>query len=173
MELTVRKVAMAVALALVSTAWAKPPSTGLPALVGVALDSWADECRAVNGTPHIDDAVKRADLNGDSREDYVLFVGWLACDNAPSVFGDREKTVMVFAGDDAGGARLAFDEQVYDARIEERGTARVLWLTTSAGECPRPPAKSFAEETFCDRAVMWNPSGRFELSPVETARIIE
>lgn len=165
--------AMVVALALVSAACAKPPSTELPAPVAAILAGWADECRAVNGAPRSDDAVKRLDLNGDSREDYVLFQGWLACDNAPSVFGDREKTLMVFAGDDAGGARPALDKQVYDARIEESGTARVLWLTTSAAECARPPAQSFSEETFCDRAVVWNPSGLFEYAPVETARIIE
>jgi hypothetical protein len=164
---------VAVALALVSTACARPPSTGLPAPVASTLAGWADECRAANGTPRTDNAVRRSDLNGDSRDDYVLFLGWLACDNAPSVFGDREKTLMIFAGDDAGGARPAFDDQVYDARIEESGTAKVLWLTTSGSECARPPAQSFSEETFCDRALVWNPSGRFELSPVETARIIE
>ena len=168
-----RNRAMIGALALVSTACAKPPSTELPAPVATTLAGWADECRAANGTPRIDDAVKRSDLNGDSREDYVVFMGWLACDNAPSVFGDREKTLMVFAGDESGGARPAFDEQAYDARIEERGTASVLWLTSSAAECGRAPAPSFAEETFCDRTVVWTPSGRFEFSPVETARLIE
>ena len=164
---------MTLALALVSTACAQPPSVGLPAPVAATLAWWADECRAGGGTPRDSDAVKRMDLNGDTREDYVLYRGWLACDNAPSVFGDREKTVMVFVGDDAGNARLAFDEEAFEVRIEERGTARVLWLTLSAGECGRPQAPNFSKETFCDRAVVWNPSGHFELSPLKAARIIK
>lgn len=169
-----RNGAMVIGLALVSTACAKSTSTELPAPVAVTLAGWADECRAADGTPRTDDVVKRSDLNGDSREDYVLFLGWLACDNAPSVFGDREKALMVFAGDGVGGARPAFGEQVYDARIEERGNGRVLWLTTSGGECGRPPAQSFSDETFCERSVVWNPGGeQFEISPLNTARIIE
>ena len=160
-------------LVLVSMACAQPPAVGLPEPLAATLASWADECRAAGGTTRDSDAVKHADLSGDTREDYVLYRGWLVCDNAPSVFGDREKTVLVFVGDDAGKARLAFDEQAFDARIEERGTARVLWLTLSAGECGRPPAPHFSNETFCERAVVWNASGHFELSPVKAARIIK
>lgn len=160
-------------MALVLTACSRPPSSGLPAAVAVALEGLAEECRAAQGTPRVDDAVKHADLNGDAREDYVLFAGWLACDGAPGVFGDREKPLQVFVGEGSRAARFAFGQQAYDARLEYHGGKAVLWVTTVAGNCGRPPAASFAEEVFCDRAIAWTAPGQFEFAPVDTVRIVQ
>ncbi|MBV6416172.1 MAG: hypothetical protein CMLOHMNK_00703 [Steroidobacteraceae bacterium] len=151
------------------------PATGDPELVRVALDTLAGECTRVGGTPHIERAVQRADLNADGHGDYVLYAGWIECGNAASIYGDRTKSVAVFCGDGRGGAAETFADSVYDARIESgSSSAPRLWMTVSAELCGRPPALTFAAESFCDRAIDWNAAtGRFDYAPLDTIRMIE
>jgi hypothetical protein len=146
----------------------------LPASVAAALGDLTEQCRAGEGTPRPDGAIKRLDLNSDGREDFVLFAGWIVCENAWSIYGDREKFLSVFSGDGKGGATEAFTGSVYDAKIENVGSASQLWLTTSAEDCGRPRAEVFADESFCERALEWNAAAaRFDWAPVSTVRRIE
>jgi hypothetical protein len=146
----------------------------VPPSVANALAALTDECRRVDGIPHAEDAIRRADLNADGVEDFVLFAGWIVCENASSVYGDREKALAVFAGDGEGGAAQAFSELVYDASIESQGEAVQFWLTTSAERCGRPRAEVFADETFCDRAIVWHSDeARFEYTPLDSVRLID
>ena len=96
--------------------------------------------------------MKRADLNGDGKEDFVLDTGSVNCDGAASIYGDREKWVGVYVGDGKGGATSAFIDSVYGVTIEGTGSAARLWLTVSGEQCGKKPAKDFASENFCDRA---------------------
>ncbi|MGH8596098.1 MAG: hypothetical protein ACREXT_05520, partial [Gammaproteobacteria bacterium] len=127
-----------------------------PPAVTAALESVANLCREVGGTPMTVDAVKRVDLNVDGTDDYILDVGAINCDGAASVYGDREKSVMVYVGDEAGGATEAFSDAVFGARIDGTGAAAKLWLTVSGKQCGKKPAVDFANEEFCDRALVWN-----------------
>lgn len=146
----------------------------LPAAVATALEAWADECAGVDGKPETANAVKRIDLNGDGREDFVLFTGWIHCVGAASIYGDREKSLTVFVEDDQGGVQPAFSDWVYDVTIEGTGTDRKLWLSTIAERCGKPPAKDFASENFCDRAIIWRAEKKaFEYAPVSTVRMSE
>ena len=79
----------------------------LPAVVTADLQAVAAECVEVGGKALTDEAIKRADLNGDGKEDYVLDVGAIQCDGAASIYGDRSKKVTVYVGDGAGGACAA------------------------------------------------------------------
>jgi hypothetical protein len=153
-------------------AFAAQPS--LPAAVAADLRSVADQCAGVGGKAVTGNAVKRVDLNGDGKEDYVLDVASISCDGAPGIFGDREKMVAVYAGDGAGGAKQVFSDWVYGAKLEGSGASTTLWLTVSAEQCGKPPAKDFAGESFCDRAIAWNARAqKFEYAPVSTIRMIE
>lgn len=146
----------------------------LPATVAAALKSVADVCTEVGGKPSTADAVKRADLNGDGKEDYVLDVGSVNCEGAASVYGDREKGALVYVGDGLGGAKEAFNGSVYGARIEGAGSAAKLWLTVSGAECGKKPAADFASESFCERPLAWNAGKQgFEYAPVSTVRRVE
>jgi hypothetical protein len=157
---------------LSATAQAAPPK--LPATVASDLKEIAAECTGVDGKPMTADAVKAADLNGDGREDYVLFVGWINCEGAASIYGDREKRVLVYAGDGAGGASKAFSGATYDAKIEGTGAAAKLWITVSGADCGKKPASNFASESFCDRPLAWNGKTRqFDYAPVSAVRMIE
>ena len=70
-------------------------------------------------------------------------------------------------------ARLRHHLPVPETLRSGVGSAR-LWLTTWAGGCGRPRAATFAEETFCNRAIEWNAAGkRFDYAPVATIRLIE
>lgn len=155
-----------------AAAYGAPPK--LPATVSSDLASIAAECTGIGGKAHTQDAVKRADLNGDGKEDYVLDVGSIGCEGAASIYGDRQKSVTVYVGDGAGGARNAFNAWVYGARLEGTGAATRLWLTVSGGECGRKPAADFASESFCDRYVQWNTTTqKFAFAPVSTVKMIE
>lgn len=166
----VAAIALAIALSVAPAA----AQGKLPASVAAALKSNTDLCSEVGGKPNAASAVKSVDLNGDGKPDFVLYVGWIDCDGAVSIYGDREKGVTVYAGDGAGGAVEAFSDVVFDTKLEGTGAAAKLWLTTSGGGCGKPPAPDFAHENFCDRAVIWNAKTRkFEYAPVSTVRVIE
>jgi hypothetical protein len=150
---------------------AAPP---LPAVVAKAAKETAAICSEVGGKADTSNAVKRADLNGDGIEDYVLDVGAVNCDGAASIYGDREKGVIVYVGDGKGGATEAFNDMSYGMTIEGAGPAAKLWLTVSGQSCGKPPAKDFASENFCDRSLVWNAKTRkFDYAPVSTVKMIQ
>jgi hypothetical protein len=130
-------------------------------------------CYEGGGTPHADDAIRRADLNADGYDDYILFAGWIHCENAASIYGDRQKSLVVFAADGHGGASEAYRDFVFDAEFEVVTGVTRLWLTTMAEQCGRPAAQTFAQETFCRRAIVPVTKAKFEYAPVSTAVIIE
>jgi hypothetical protein len=168
--------ALVCAIALASVAAPEPVAAQeeLPAPVAADVKSNEALCRDAGGTPNARDAVKRADLNGDGKPDFVFLNGWIDCAGAASIYGDREKALTVYAGDGAGGAVSAFSDMVFDAKIEGAGAASKLWLTVMGAGCGKPPAASFAEENFCDRPLLWNAKTRkFEYAPVSTVRMIE
>ena len=145
----------------------------LPTPVRAALDQLTMQCSEVGGTPHADDAVHTADLDADGNDDFVLFAGWITCENAWSIYGDREKLVMVFAGDADASPTEAFSGSAFDIKIERDAGRAELWLTTLGESCGRPAAPSFAEETFCERRLERGPSGLFDYAPLDTVRLIE
>lgn len=167
-------IACAIALSMIHSAEPAAAQEKLPASVAADLKSNADLCREMGSTANTANAVKSADLNGDGKPDFVFLNGWIHCPGAASLYGDREKVVVVYAGDGAGGAVSAFTDMVFDAKLEGTGAATKLWLTTSGGGCGKPPAPDFASESFCDRALVWNAKTRkFEYAPVSTVRMIE
>jgi hypothetical protein len=146
----------------------------LPAAVAKGVQAVADQCREVGGTPVTTEAVKRVDLTGDGKDDFVLDVGSVNCDGAASIYGDREKSVTVYAGDGAGGAALAFSDAVFGARIEGTGPAAKLWLTVSGAQCGKKPARDFASESFCERALTWNAKTKtLDYAPVSTVKMVQ
>ena len=169
----VRTIALSHAV-LCAAACGRSSPDALPPPIAAAVAALAAECRRVDGTPHTESAVTRGDFTGDGRDDYLLYTGWIDCENAASIYGDREKGVAVYADDGSGGAAAVFNDSVYDVRIEDKGGKRQLWLTVAAGQCGRPQAASFAEESFCDRAIVWDAAaGRFDYAPVTTVRMIK
>lgn len=153
-----------------TTATAQTAGVILPAAVVKDLKSIADECTGVGGKAMTNDAVKRADLNGDGMEDFVLDVGGINCDGAASIYGDREKGVAVYVGDGKGGATHAFSDSVYGSKIE----GGKLWLGVAGERCGRKRAADFAGESFCDRPIAWNAAAKkFDYAPVSAVRMIE
>lgn len=147
------------------------PPAKLPATIAADLKSIADQCTEAGGKPRTDEAVKRADLNGDGWEDFVIDADYVRCDGAASIYGDREKWVGVYAGDGKGGATSAFTDSVYGVTIEGTGRAARLLLTVSGEQCGKKPAKDFASENFCDRPLVWNPATKtFDYASLASAR---
>jgi hypothetical protein len=123
----------------------------LPKSVQTALDQVAAVCSESEGKPIMKDAIKRADLNADGHEDYVLDVGSVVCDGAASIYGDREKGVLVYVGDGKGGAVEAFNGSSFGIRVDGTGSPAKLWLSLMGADFGKKPAASFAEENFCKR----------------------
>ena len=146
----------------------------LPAAVAADLESVAGTCREVGGAPRTADAVTRVDLNADGNQDFILNVGAINCDGAASVYGDREKSVTVYAGDGKGGATAAFTDAAFGAKVDGTGAGAKLWLTVSGAQCGKKPAQDFASEAFCERPLVWNASAKkLEYAPVTAVRMIE
>jgi hypothetical protein len=164
--------ASAIALSLAFAPAPAAAQPALPAAAAAALKESAGLCSEAGGKPDTSQAVKTADLNGDGKPDHVLFLGWINCDGAASIYGDREKAVMVYDG--GAGTAPAFSDRVFDTKLEGSGGATRLWLTVSGAACGKPPAPDFASESFCDRPLVWNAKTRkFEYASVATVRMIE
>jgi len=162
--------ALWLAFALAAAPAAAQPA--LPAAVAAALKENADLCSEAGGKPDTSKAVKTADLSSDGKPDFVLFLGWIDCVGAASLYGDREKTVMLYDG--GAGTAPAFTGAAFDAKIEGEGAAAKLWLSVSGADCGKSPAADFASESFCDRSLVWNAkTKKFEYAPVATVRMIE
>jgi hypothetical protein len=154
---------------------AKPTlQSTLPAPVAASVKSLDDTCREVGGVPRSGNVVKRIDLNADGRLDFVVDTGSANCDGAASIYGDREKGVVVYVDDGMGGVTEAFSDMVYGVTIEGTGPMPKLWLTVMAQRCGKKPAVDFASEHFCDRALVWQPqTQKFHYAPVSTVRMIQ
>jgi len=149
-------------------------SAQTPAVVAAALKDLTSMCTDAGGKPLAADAVKRADLNADGKEDYVLDGGSVGCEGFASLYGDREKGVTVYVGDGKGGAKQAFSDMTYGMKIEGEGPAAKVWLTTSGAGCGKKQAADFASEAFCERAIAWNAKTQlFDYAPVSTVKMIE
>ena len=128
----------------------------------------------VGGKADISRAVTVVDLTGDGKDDFVFQVGGIVCPGAASLYGDREKGITVYVGDGAGGAAKAFNDAVFDVKVERTGATGTLWLTVSGKQCGKPPAADFAHENFCERPLVWNPTKKtLEYAPVAKARMIQ
>jgi hypothetical protein len=158
-------------LMLVASTEAAPT---LPTVVAKDLAENVSLCTDAGGKANTDAAVKRADLTGDGRDDYVLDVGSINCEGAASIYGDREKAVLVYVADAAGGAKNAFAGMNYGVRLEGTGPAAKLWLTTSGADCGMKQAADFASESFCERYIVWNAkTQKFDYAPIGTIKTIE
>jgi hypothetical protein len=168
------KRASAVVAGLLGCLGATVASAQTPVVVATALKELTTMCTEVGGKPLAEEAVKRADLNADGKEDYVLDAGSVGCDGAASLYGDREKGVTVYVGDGKGGAKQAFSDMVFGTKIEGTDSAAKLWLTVSGAGCGKKQAADFASESFCDRPLAWNATKQaFEYAPLSTVKMIE
>jgi hypothetical protein len=169
------RIVVAITIGLVNfTSSALAAESKLPAVVAAELKAVAAECVEVGGKALTEEAIKRADLNGDGKEDFVLDVGSIQCDGAASIYGDRSKKVTVYVGDGAGGAVAAFSDMSYGIRFEGTGIATKLWLTVVGEECGKKPAADFASQKFCDRSLVWQgATKKFEFAPISTVKMIE
>ncbi len=146
----------------------------LPAAVNAELNGYMQVCREAGGKPDAARAVTTLDFTGDGIADFLLDVGSLDCQDAWSVFGDRQKPVSVFVGDGRGGAKQAFADTTYGVSIGRQGAATRLWITVAGQDCGKPAARDFASENFCQRSLVWKAAlQRFDLAPVANARMIE
>jgi hypothetical protein len=167
-----RKIVAVLGLSLVCCAApARAEDPALPAPVAAALAELTKACSDAGGKPSTTVAVRRTDVNGDGRADFVLDVGSIQCQGAGGIFGERDKPVQVFLDDGAGGAALAYSGSAHAVKLEGHGAAAKVWLTLTAEGCGKKKARFFTDESYCDRFLVWNDRAKkIELAPLSTAR---
>lgn len=141
-----------------------------PAPVAAALVARLDACDEAGGEPFFDeDAVRRADLDGDGRDDWVIFDGWITCEG-----GIPRPGLLPVAIHRAGGRRpgtVAWEGVAYDVLVEEFEGRPAVWLEQTGAESCGEAAEH--EAPSCWRAVPWNARrSRFAPAGVETVRPI-
>jgi hypothetical protein len=168
------KLAFLVGLSVLFAAPVRADDSVLPSRVAEALGEFTDRCRNAGGIPSTPVAVKRADLNGDGNEDYVLDASAISCSGGARDFdAPPDKPVLVFLGDGADGASPAFRQSAYAVKVEKQVAATRIWLTLSGEGCGKKKARFHDDESFCDRPLVWNEaSKKVELAPVSEARTL-
>ena len=148
--------------------------TAIPAAVAARLEEIGAICREVDGKPMLEQVLTRTDLNSDGQLDFVVDVGKAGCDGAASIYGDREKEVVVYVGDGTGDATEAFRGMAYGATLEDTAKSPRLWLTVAGRDCGKPSAPDFASESFCERPLAWSAVKRaFDSPPLSAVKMIE
>jgi len=148
----------------------------LPASVDSELQELARFCRLLGGRPHgFQQAVERADLNGDGITDYVLDDSELQCYGASGsvgMFGNRNGGgVTVFLGRADGKAEKVFYYSAFGAKIDYVGKQAKLYLGmagTYCGQTPESEKRDGYEK--CSRPLKWNDKSRRFQIDMQTKR---
>jgi len=149
--------------------------TNIPDAVIAEIKSLENECRLEeSSTPQSDsnyDYIKRADLNGDGIDDYVIEDGYVPCEAGASFrHGNGGTGVIIFAGT-SNGAIKAFDKTVFGISIEGASSKPVAWVAVGGHYCGQKTFVSRAAAIRCDRPLIWNASSKqFNFAPLKKAR---
>jgi len=131
----------------------------------------AGVCRDAGGkagqSPNL---VTVADLNGDGAMDYAVYVGGFNCEGAASALesGQSGSGLAVFVGGPGGTARRAYDDVVYDVRLD-KPTNRLV-VSVAGESCGQRNAARvpFSEIRACERPLVWNPQKQtFVYGPIK------
>ena len=171
-----RWICVALALVAAGSAMAQdaagaPPfdESTLPPEVRRLLQAARDECTGAGGerVTFSSDAVRRLDLTGDGRDDYVVGLRDTRCHGAEYVFcgtGGCDTRIVVALKN--GGHRTVFSDLVrgYDI-LRGKGAKRIrFWL--HGGYCGRggpdscPKTRRISETSFAFKMPEYRPAGR-------------
>ena len=160
-----------------AAAAAKPAAAArLPALIrqdAKDLDYW---CSRFGGLPPSDTAyVRRVELTGDGRPDYIVDLGHYLCKKHEAFMdgGHNGLRVRIYVGGARQAAYLAYDGYSHGVKVSHtRGRSRI-WLRVGALACGQPPepTRVFAAWWFCLRPLQWNGrTKRFGFAPLSEVR---
>lgn len=143
--------------------WAQTP----PKLVNAYAEQLVGMCRASAGSPSVQAALLRADLNADGRLDWIVDAGRYPCPGRPAVAVQAGAPVTVFLATEDGGAAPAFQRLAQAAQLQRAASGEMrLWLTLGGGDCGEADLAA-----RCERRLTWLPdSRRFELQAPTTAQ---
>ena len=136
------------------------------------LKSLAGMCTEVGGR-FLDpaSAMRIADLNGDGRADYGVYQGELICDGAASLYGGTHGSPLTVFVSTPAGYKEGWGGYVFAASLEKTATGSKLWVDVGGRLCGSTQERSFANEVFCARALMWVPAkGEFTFEPLAKMR---
>ncbi|NCT82379.1 MAG: hypothetical protein GXC94_04500 [Comamonadaceae bacterium] len=151
-----------------SSALAAPP---LPSPVRAVVDAMSADCRAAGGKPGASPGlVGTVDVDGDGRDDHVIYTGAFECEGAESLFnGAGGGSVRIFLGTAAGGAKPVFEHGAEGMRVERRR----LWLAVGGPLCGQKVTEDMprSEMQACWRPLQWDAGRKaLDFGPLSSVR---
>jgi hypothetical protein len=111
---------------------------GLPRVVQQSLQSAGDECKKQEGSRVVfaPDTVRKLDLNGDGRDDYIVDFRDAKCEGFEWIYcGTGGCDLEIIVSRRRGGFRRVFSEHVRDYRILPGKGARTIRFSLHGGIC--------------------------------------
>lgn len=138
------------------------------------MDYW---CRRFGGIPPKKQPfVRKVDLTGDGRPDYIVDLGLYDCRKHVSFMdgGHDGRPVRIFVSGPKHTAHLAYDGYSHGVKLTSTHGRSRIWLRVGALACGQPPgSKVFASWWFCLRPLQWNGrTKRFVFGPLSEIRDI-
>lgn len=148
----------------------------LPAIIRHDVKDLNYWCSRFGGIPPSNSAfVRKVDLTGDGRLDYIVDLGRYVCDKRGSFMssGHNGTPVRIYVGGPENAARLAYDGDSHGVEFTITHGRSRIWLRVGALACgqPRNPVTVFAGWWFCLRPLAWNDRRkRFDFAPLAEIR---
>ena len=127
-------------------------AAGPPPAVAAYAQQLVDRCHQLGGQA-ASAPPRRADLNGDGLDDWLIQEGPGDC--VGSAAGPGGGQVTIFVGQADGGALPSFQQGIHGLRIERARGKPTLWLAVSGRLCGASGAQQPAIR--CDRLLVWKP----------------
>ncbi|HEY1129263.1 MAG TPA: hypothetical protein VGF12_07655 [Roseateles sp.] len=160
-------VALATWLTLaVSSALAAPPAP-----VRAVVSALSADCRAAGGKPGASPGlISAVDVDGDGRDDHVIYTGAFECEGAESLFGGTGGgSVQVFLSTAQGGAKPVFEHGAVGLRAQQRN----LWLAVGGALCGQKVTEDTPRSAMqaCWRPLQWDARRRMlEFGPLSSVQ---
>ncbi|MFT7772888.1 hypothetical protein [Roseateles sp.] len=154
-------------LALSSALAAQP----LPSRVRAIVNAMNADCQTAGGKPGASPGmVSIVDVDGDGRDDHVIYTGAFECEGAESLFsGAGGGSVQVFLSAAGADAKPAFEHGAEGIRLEQRR----LWLAVGGPLCGQKVTEDMprSEMQACWRPLQWNAGRKtLDFGPLSSVR---
>lgn len=148
-------------------------SSSYPTEIIKFIDVRQSECPK-SRQQEIDDVVKRIDLIGDEKPEYVLEPDSIHCEDSVAMRGNGGREMTIFATLKDGSTKQVFNNAMFDYHLKSSGIKQELWLDVGGGFCGQDMTQiSRSEAISCQRLVEWDEKaqefklGKMVLAPDE------
>ena len=169
-------VLLSCALSFASFAAAAPAEPPMPAATIAYAAELAKSCVDFGGKPAKSPGfVRKADLTGDGKIDYLFDVAQFNCEGAASALanGQMGAQLVIYVTGANNTATEAFNDIAYGAVIESVQGKPVVYMQVAGVACGQKvgPNTAFADIQGCERPLLWKAATKkFAFAPLSMKR---